>query len=521
MDIYKIKDTLSTKRFRDTFCGVLVVLFITAEMFVSSRQSSTPRLDDINCFGAFAWLLFVMLSFRRVDYKSGAVKVYSAFLLWLIVTRPLCKDATLVSSQVVIQMQILFFCILSFGSSIEKKMKKRLLTTVAIVYCVFYLAISIACIYTAITHNDTQLPFNISIRLMGGYGVNVNLVGHNRNDTAQHLCVALCMALCLSSIWRKNRTMCYLMVVVFYVAVGATHSKTSMIASAVAITMAVIIWLMKLSGIRGCKAKVAATVTVGLILIFAFYKGFSVTDSILNRINADVNTNSTNMEVNSFVEQNELNLMYFAKENTLTAENDKEENIVKLQDNRDKKSVRTLTGRVTIWKAALSTLFYEPYRLICGSSSADYMTFINIILPVLGYKLGTAVDTHNFLVEILMLTGLPGFMLMLTFVLILLSRVIKVYFSSNADLFVKMLTIPIVAKLVIGLCEATLAKNINVTNYIFFLVAGIFLSYSYELFPEKKLWGRRKGKVQDANEASSTAIDEAAPEQTLPEQVTL
>lgn len=101
-----------------------------------------------------------------------------------------------------------------------------------------------------------------------------------------------------------------------------------------------------------------------------------------------------------------------------------------------------------------------------------------------------------------MLTGVFGLLLMLTFISILLFRVIKVYFSSNADLFVKMLTIPIVTKLVIGLCEATLAKNINVTNYIFFLVAGIFLSYSYELFPEKKLWGRRKGKAQSANDAS-------------------
>lgn len=520
MDIYKIKDTLSTKRFRDIFCGVLVVLFITAEMFVSSRQSSTPRLDDINCAGAFAWLLFVMLSFRRVDYKSGAVKVYSAFLLWLVVTRPLCKDATLVSSQVVIQMQILFFCILSFGSSIEKRIKKRLLTTVAIVYCVFYLAISIGCIYTAITHNDTQLPFSINIRLMDDYGVYVNLVGHNRNDTAQHLCVALCMALCLSSIWKKNRVMCYLMGAVFYVAVGTTHSKTSMIAASVAVTMAVIIWMIELLGIRDCKAKAAVTVTAGLILIFAFYKGFSVTDSILNRINENVNTNSANMEVDSFVKQNELSLMYFATENTLSAENDKEENTVKLRETRDKKSVSTLTGRVTIWKAALATLFYEPYRLICGSPSVDYMTSINIKLPNLGYK-KTAVDTHNFLVEILMLTGIFGLLLMLAFVSILLFRAIKVYFSSNADLFVKMLTIPIVAKLVIGLCEATLAKNINVTNYIFFLVAGIFLSYSYELFPEKKHWGRRKGTVQSANDASSTAIDETASEQTLPEQVTL
>ena len=31
----------------------------------------------------------------------------------------------------------------------------------------------------------------------------------------------------------------------------------------------------------------------------------------------------------------------------------------------------------------------------------------------------------------------------------------------------------------------------DITNYMFFLVAGVFLAYSYELLPEKKLYLRK------------------------------
>ena len=90
-----------------------------------------------------------------------------------------------------------------------------------------------------------------------------------------------------------------------------------------------------------------------------------------------------------------------------------------------------------------------------------------------------------------MLTGILGFLLLLAFTLILVWRMVRVFFAAGAELSVKLLTLPLTAVLLKNMGEAMLLRYDDITNYMFFLVTGVFLAYSYELLPEKKLYLRK------------------------------
>ena len=102
---------------------------------------------------------------------------------------------------------------------------------------------------------------------------------------------------------------------------------------------------------------------------------------------------------------------------------------------------------------------------------------------------------HNFLLQTLMLTGIIGFGLALAFTILLAVKMIRLFFSNHteASLAVKSLTLPLSGILIYGMFEIILftasADDRSVTDFrelCFFLLAGIFLGYYYEIFPPKK-----------------------------------
>lgn len=517
MDIYKIKDTLSTKRFRDTFCAVLVVLFITAEMFVSAANDWDGRLDIINLIGITSKVLFVIIVLRNIPCKSFAVKVYGAFLVWLIVTRPFCRDVTFDGSHGIIIKHIVFFCVLNCFSSGKEKLKKGVFVATSAVYCLFYLAISIALIYISVMHGKISILINIDVGVLENAYVNV--LSRNRNITAQWVCIAFCLALCLRVVFQEKKIVRFLislLCVCFYVALGTTLSRASFAAAAASLAVAVAIYLTEYLKNKKHITYTIVPIFIALIVFVGSYKGFNVTNALLSKVSERTYVTST-LDNHPVDEDTNSVVVSDSAETVETAE---EKSSSVLKDTRDTENIRTMNARSTIWYATIGSLTYEPYRLKFGDLPENYMTAINMKIANMGKNWETS-HAHNSALEVLMMTGVVGFVFILVFLILLLVRMMCVFFSKKASIFGKMLILPVAATIVKNMFESTLVRHEDVTNYIFFLVAGIFLSYSYELFPEKKRWGRRKGKAQSANDASSTAIDEAAAKQTLAEQVTL
>ena len=102
---------------------------------------------------------------------------------------------------------------------------------------------------------------------------------------------------------------------------------------------------------------------------------------------------------------------------------------------------------------------------------------------------------HNLWLQVLMLTGLPGLLLVLAFCVLLIWRMLRLFFSQDpgTDIAVKILTFPLTGVMIYGMFETILftqcaddRANTDFRELFFFLLAGIVLAYSYELAPRNR-----------------------------------
>lgn len=127
--------------------------------------------------------------------------------------------------------------------------------------------------------------------------------------------------------------------------------------------------------------------------------------------------------------------------------------------------------------------------LLRGGLVDDYMRASNALNPETEYKQ----HMHNFLLDSLMLTGLVGLVLLAVFTVLLVVRMVRLFFAPDTQVGFekKMLTLPIAEILLENTMEAVIFRYTDPISICFFLVAGVFLAYSYELLPEKKLYLRK------------------------------
>ena len=94
---------------------------------------------------------------------------------------------------------------------------------------------------------------------------------------------------------------------------------------------------------------------------------------------------------------------------------------------------------------------------------------------------------HNFLFQLLIVTGLPGLLLAGAICLLLVVKTIKLFFSKDtrASLAVKTLCLPVTASLIYYLFEVSLFTEIDVRPLYAFLFFGLLLGFYHDLYPRK------------------------------------
>ena len=101
----------------------------------------------------------------------------------------------------------------------------------------------------------------------------------------------------------------------------------------------------------------------------------------------------------------------------------------------------------------------------------------------------------NFLLQVLMLTGIIGLALVLAFTVLMVVKMIRFFFSQHPDatMDLKVLTLPLSGIFIYGMFEIILftasADERALTDFrelFFFLLAGIFLGYYYQVFPKNR-----------------------------------
>lgn len=479
--------------------GLVIVIFLTQLVMFSStdivliRQGVAylhddwrPALDILCAVMLGAEYVFILLCVFSVRVRGMAAKLLCAFLTWIIVTRVLCGDPTLVESVEYVRVAALCVALLCFSMTLEKKERRRMLGALAAIICVYYLVIAVLTLAVAVTRENIQLPLGIGITIKEEAGFSfVTVVGRHRNTASMWSVIGLCLAVYLFSLTKNKlpRVICVIASIVFYAAVSISRSRLSMLALSVAVSMFVMLpVLKKLSG-KKTAVRIAAALLTALIIIPLSYKSYDAVAAVISRANVLVQSQdqpqyeaSTGAEVNEIGTETKPQ----TEENAQLAQN----NIDMFKETRDADNAKNLGGRVRLWKSVYGTLYFERDRLLRGSLTNDYMYTVNMLSGFPDPADGE-LNTHNYLVEALMLTGILGFLLLLAFTLILVIRMVRVFFCDGADMPEKLMVVLLTATLVKNMGEAMLMRSDDITNYVFFLAAGVFLAFSYELFPEK------------------------------------
>lgn len=418
-------------------------------------------------------------------YKQGLkgcleVKIVIAYTVWLFVTRLLNTDIYLQNELELVISRILCCVILPVGLLLDSKERELLLDVLIAIAGAFYFVSALLGLYACIFGVYFYIPpenvvFGIDNNFMINTYTYIVAWESNRTISAVWFYLAWCMMAyeffhCKNKLWRIPISIAWF---VFHLTLAFCFCRSLMLAVCGNVAMLLILLGMKFIKSRKLAVKVIAIALIAVISLPITYKSFEVLRSgsaiVYNSLDTDIERIADEFMTSSFVESTEDGQNF--------------------EDKRDlKTSVSNISSRGEIYASVIPTFRDAPLRLLIGSYSSKIMDIPN------QYQSYPYFHMHNYLLQVLMLTGLVGFLLALGFTVLLVMKMIRFFFSGHpeASLDKKLLTLPLSGFFVYGMFEIILftasADDRAVTDFrelCFFLVAGIFLSCYYQVFPKK------------------------------------
>lgn len=477
----KIK-RLDKSAVQDNLVIIFACLMFIMQMFIYSSTTWDGWHDKIYLTGMISEIVLVFVAIFGKKTSGIEIKCLVLYMFWLIISRFFNRDTTLVKSVDHLRIVIVCVSVICCGMALEKDKRKKALDIISVLICSFYFVLSLAGIYSAATRTDVNLPFGIAFTLFNQDKTHYFqiMTCRNRNLTSAWFAISCCLVLYQMAACKKKILVVPLALIAIslYTVVGLSMSRGSMVALCIALAMFFMLLADKklINGKKGKRIIILAL--IALISLPVFYKGFGLTSGIIDSAH---NVFMTARGDEAIATDDKAAIVDEGSEKKENA-NDIGSSF---SDPRDMESVVALGGRVDNWKSAIAAIRIEPHRLIKGGIIGEYMLLPDLLNQREG-RSAHYVNMHNYLVDTLMLSGLPGLALMLLFTALIVLRMIKVFFANGIDFAVKALTIPIAASFVKNMMETIIFNNDDITNFLFCFIAGIFLAYSYELLPAKK-----------------------------------
>jgi len=402
--------------------------------------------------------VFITLYYCREGLRGGLeVKLVSYFGLWVFITRLLCGDLFLQKDLGLVMDVFLACAILGMGISIDRLKGLKFIDTISILFCLFYTTLSVVCIYTAVFQCEIYNPF--SEWYLAYFGINRLFALSN---SPNRCCVWFFMSIFLAVYlffrrkeWYLRLPLCFVMLLNF-IALALTFSRNMKVGFSIASSMLLILLAFEYLPIKKIWHKVFSIFLI-LCLVFPLaYKSFDLATFGVNKSAEFVLQENT-------VEQGDMSTQVEA------VGNDSEiyaRNHSLLHD----------TGRIDIYKSIFWSLKEEPLRLFRGSLTEDISTVTKEYIKRFQYG-----HIHNTFLEILFVTGIPGFVLAMAFFLLIVRHCIRLFFVTGTHMSIKILTIIITGLFSYNMLESSLFCVTDVGSISFFIIAGILISYSRAL----------------------------------------
>ena len=441
------------------------------------------RWNDLyNSYGKILIISMAAIYFYKCGFKGCIeVKIVIAYTAWLFITRLLNTDMYLQNELDLVISRVLCCVILPVGMLLQPRERAVLLDIVIAIAGAFYLVTALMGLYASVFGVYFYLPpenvvFGINHSFYANTFPYIVAWESNRTIAAVWFYLGWCMMAyeffhCKNKLWRIPIAMAWF---VFHLTLAFCFCRSLMLAVCVNVGMLLILLGMKFIKTKKLAVKAVAIVLIVVISLPITYKSFELlrsgTAAVYNSLDTKVERIADEFMAESYVDG--------AVEGQ------------SFDDSRDlKESVSNISNRGEIYASIIPTFKDDPLRLIIGKYSSKIMDIPN------QYQSYPYFHMHNFLLQVLMLTGVIGFLLVLAFTVLMVIKMIRLFFSQHpeASMDVKILTLPISGIFIYGMLETILftasADARALTDFrelCFFLIAGIFLAYYYQVFPAKK-----------------------------------
>jgi len=422
-------------------------------------------------FGKTIIIAFIAVFFYVRRLSCGAeLNLVLIYALWLLVTRMLNADPYLQKESDLVICKFLCVPIMAAPLLLDTEGRRRFLNVFAAIVVVFYSAAAILALIANLYGTQIYLPpENVLFGLEKfDYIIFLNAFNTNRTISSLWFYIAWCMSVylflsCRRKLWRIPAAICF---VILYIAIAMCFARTVMLITSVSAAM--LAMLLAFRYLPSSKVWQKLLIIVLCIAIFTplIFKSFDGIASVMSNVSVSLAQSDNNEQADSNVNEG-----------------------LEFTDPRDlKEDISTLSLRSTIYASFLPTLHDDPGRIWNGSLSSELMEIPNgYIRFVVPFR-----HMHNFLLETFMLTGLPGFLIVCLFCLLLVIRMLHMFFCSSSlvSLSQKFLTIPITGMLLYGMFEvfiftvgSDLRAPTDIRELSFFILSGALLGCSKAVLP--------------------------------------
>ena len=419
-------------------------------------------------FGRVIIVAFMALFFYH--YRLGPrfeVNLVICYALWLMATRFLNGDHWMAREPDLILTRFLCAAMLGLGPMLDKEGRRRFLNLFSAAMGIFYfisgaLAIGVNLLGTYVYLPPEDVLFGLDEAWHIHY---INVFNTNRTISSLWFYIALCMMIyqffaCRNKRWRVPIVIAGLL---FYVAIALVFSRTVKLICSVSVAMLAMLLALRYLPFKKLWQKAAVLLLCAALFIPLTFKSFDWTASLMSDVSSLLISESA--------------------QGTDAAG-------VDFSDDRDLgQDISNLSERSQIFASFIPSLKLSPRRIFVGCFSDRLMSIPNLFVdfPV------PFLHMHNFLLEVFMLTGLLGFLLVVFFCLRLLLRMLHLFFTTDRRVSMadKVLTIPLAGILLYGMFEVVIftacsdkRAPTDMRELSFFIIAGMVLACSYEVLPK-------------------------------------
>lgn len=416
-----------------------------------------------------ATILFTGFHFYFVGVRSCVEsKLLAAYCAWLLFTRIINGDPLLVEDMSPVFCNVFLITFLPTAILLKPEQRKKMLCIIAAVMGIYFTVVAACGIYSALFSAAVGNPLcpEIDIADFGVGGGRLRIFGLNSNIGGMWFFISFWLLIYLffavkNKLWRIPITGG---AVIIYLAIVLTYSRNVLLASAACLGLLFAAVVLRLVKNRKSRVKIVCFVLAVCVCIPTVYtvsekayQAFSVLAQNVSKSSAaqtsagDISETGTEAENGVFIE------------------------------NRGFED----TGRLTIYRSIVETIFLEPGKLLTGRLDNDIMQTVNSLLPEELYKnpkFNGYAHPHCAYLYVLLLTGLPGFLLMMAFMFSILKRILMLYFSENpaVGLEHKALALTLCGMMMYNLFETSLFYSFDIRSIGFMLVGGAVIAYSKE-----------------------------------------